>query len=167
VDGIRGGVDLGNAGSMVGTRSVSRAAPPNAGAPPPLVPAGSPALAAAAAAASPPPLANAGDPRRLSPASISAAEASRARDALRFFFGPDGTYFREFLLDEIVLAADALSREAAYALAAQLGLAGAARFTPLVSLPLGALRELAPALAPPLTKQDQQVGRSPFPSVDA
>lgn len=166
MDGIRGGVDLGNAGSMVGTRSMSPSAPPAANAPPPLVTTGTRPLtsAAAAAAVPPPPLADAGDPRRLSPAAISAAEASRARDALRFFFGPDGSYFREFLLDEIVLAADALSREAAYALAAQLGLAGAARFTPLVALPLGPLRELAPALAPPLTKQDQQVRLPHWPN---
>jgi hypothetical protein len=164
VDGVRGTVDLGNAGSLVGTRTVSR--PPTPASPPtPLVRADTPALTsaaravAAAEAAPPPPLADAGDPRRLSPAAISAAEASRTRDALRFFFGSDGTYFRAFLLDEIVLATDALSREAAYTLAARLGLAGAARFAPLVSLPLGPLRELAPALAPPLTEQDEKVRR--------
>ena len=38
--------------------------------------------------------------------------ASSAREALGFFFSDDGQVFRDFLVEEVVAAADALSREA-------------------------------------------------------
>jgi len=44
------------------------------------------------------------------------------REALRFFFGPDGDVFREFMLEEIVTVVDASSREAVQELAKSLGL---------------------------------------------
>ncbi|EOD20485.1 hypothetical protein EMIHUDRAFT_427260, partial [Emiliania huxleyi CCMP1516] len=40
------------------------------------------------------------------------AQASTAREAVGFFFSDDGQVFRDFLVDEVVAAADALSREA-------------------------------------------------------
>lgn len=40
------------------------------------------------------------------------AQASTAREALGFFFSDDGQVFRDFLVEEVVAAADALSREA-------------------------------------------------------
>jgi len=162
VDGVRGSVDMGSAGSLIGTRAVPSASPLTT-ADPRLATMGGTAApkhdnSALRGPAEASRLADAGDSRRLNTASLSAAEASRARDALRFFFSADGQYFRDFLLDEIVMATDALSREAVYTLAAQLGaLPGAARITPLVALPLGPLRELAPTLAPPLTEQDEKV----------
>ncbi len=52
-----------------------------------------------------------------------------------------------------VAATDALSREAAYTLAAQLGLSAS---TPQL-FPVPLFRDLAPALAPPLTPQDEKV----------
>merc|ERR1711939_632697 len=45
-----------------------------------------------------------------------------AREALRFFFSPEGSPFREFLLEEIVTVVDASSREATQELARRLGL---------------------------------------------
>eukprot|EP00967_Tisochrysis_lutea_P136424 scaffold243383_cov27-Tisochrysis_lutea.AAC.1 len=157
---------MGSAGSLIGTRAVPSASPLTT-ADPRLATMGGTAApkhdnSALRGPAEASRLADAGDSRRLNTASLSAAEASRARDALRFFFSADGQYFRDFLLDEIVMATDALSREAVYTLAAQLGaLPGAARITPLVALPLGPLRELAPTLAPPLTEQDEKVSRRP------
>merc|ERR1711920_1194798 len=105
VDGVRGVVDLGSAGSMVGTRQ--------------LVPAAEVAVDEPFAMSN---LADAADDRRLTDNALSAAEAKRARDALQFFFSSEGDLFRTFLLDEVVAAADALSREAAYELASTLSL---------------------------------------------
>lgn len=36
---------------------------------------------------------------------------SRLRDSLKFVFSPEGAFFREFIMDEIVKSVDALSRE--------------------------------------------------------
>jgi len=44
------------------------------------------------------------------------------REALRFFFGPEGQVFREFMLEEIVTVVDASSREALFELQKSFGL---------------------------------------------
>jgi len=68
-----------------------------------------------------------------------------AREALRFFFSPEGDTFREFLLEEIVTVVDASSRDVIRAIASNLpGLN--------VILPKNSLLR---ALAPKLTKQDK------------
>lgn len=143
VDGVRGGVDLGSAGSMQGTRKLTpdangnvldlaRAEARDAG-------------AVAEFAEIAPTLGDAADLSRLSPQGQADAQASKAREALRFFFSDEGDAFRGFLLDEVVSAADALSREAVNELVLTVGLRGA-------QLP-SALK----ALAPPLTEADQRV----------
>jgi aarF domain-containing kinase len=42
--------------------------------------------------------------------------------SLRFIFSPEGTFFRSFLLDEVVKSIDALSREQLVLLVSRLGL---------------------------------------------
>lgn len=42
----------------------------------------------------------------------------------RFAFSPEGSFFRQFLMDELVKSVDALSREQLAALVARLGLEG-------------------------------------------
>jgi aarF domain-containing kinase len=64
------------------------------------------------------------------------------REALRFFFSPDGGVFREFMLEEIVTVVDASSREAALELARNIGLPVPSFFR---------------ALAPELSEQDRSV----------
>merc|ERR1712070_787065 len=51
-----------------------------------------------------------------------ATPTGATRDALKFFFSEDGSFFREFLLYEIVVGIDALSRDALRTLALSLGL---------------------------------------------
>jgi len=100
VDGVRAGVELGNAGDMVGTKTV---------------------VASASQAAMP--------VARQAPGATSDdddATAAKARVALDFFFSDDGAVFRGFLLDEVVRAVDSLSREAASELALSVGLRGQA-----------------------------------------
>lgn len=48
----------------------------------------------------------------------------RLREALRFVFSPEGAFFREFIMDELVKSIDALSREQLAALVLRLGLEG-------------------------------------------
>ena len=87
------------------------------------------------------------------------AAASTAREALRFFFSDDGAVFRGFLLDEVVRAADTLSRAALARLAAT-PVAGA-----LDALPappgLGGLKrlnkQLLESLAPTPTAEEEKV----------
>ena len=67
------------------------------------------------------------------------------REALRFFFGPDGDYFREFLLEEIVTVVDASGRQAVQALVKRIGLSG-------VPVP-----SLFKALNPKLSESDERV----------
>lgn len=47
---------------------------------------------------------------------------------LRFIFSPEGTFFRSFLLDEVVKSIDALSREQLVLLVSRLGLQVGAAF---------------------------------------
>lgn len=89
--------------------------------------------------------------------SDAAADATAAtREALQFFFSKDGELFRSFLLDEIVNAADALSRDAL----TQLVVTPATQVFDVVPDPFGILknsRELANSLAPPLTDSDKKM----------
>ena len=79
----------------------------------------------------------------------AAEAAEKARVALQFFFSSEGEIFRGFLLDEVVRAADALSREALTQLLVSPALSR------LPALPLS--KQLFSALAPPLTPNDQKV----------
>ena len=145
VDGVRGETALGEAGALRGTRTLV----PTAGADNGAAPGGPPRDE----------LGDAADRSRLAAsaaaASNSEATAAQAREALAFFFGGDGAVFRQFLLDEVVAAADALSREAANELAVAL--------SPIGLSPLGgafappAVAPLFKALAPKLTDADRKV----------
>lgn len=68
-----------------------------------------------------------------------------AREALRFFFGPEGEVFREFMLEEIVTVVDASSRQAVQELIRRIGLSG-------VPVP-----SLFRALNPKLSEGDKRV----------
>lgn len=81
-----------------------------------------------------------------------APSSSGAREALRFVLSPEGEFFREFVMDELVKSIDALSREQLFVLASQLGVQGAQ--VPVL-LP-GAKRASVP-LAPQLSDEDRQV----------
>lgn len=67
------------------------------------------------------------------------------REALRFFFSPDGEVFRDFMLEEIVTVVDASSREAAQELVRSLGLS---------NLPVPSFLR---ALSPELNEQDRRM----------
>jgi aarF domain-containing kinase len=67
------------------------------------------------------------------------------REALRFFFSPEGDIFREFMLEDIVTVVDASSRDAARELARSLGLS---------NLPVPSFFR---ALNPELSEQDRRV----------
>jgi len=67
------------------------------------------------------------------------------REALRFFFSPEGQVFREFMLEDIVTVVDATSREAVQELVVALG---------LNSLPVPSIFR---ALSPQLTEKDRRV----------
>mmetsp|Transcript_88838 Transcript_88838/g.162856 ORF Transcript_88838/g.162856 Transcript_88838/m.162856 type:complete len:841 (+) Transcript_88838:98-2620(+) len=89
--------------------------------------------------------------------STQAAEdnAAKAREALQFFFSKDGEIFRGFLLEEVVRAADALSRDAL----AQLTVTPAAQVLDRLPDPFG-VKNVFNALSPPLTEKDQKVVES-------
>lgn len=69
----------------------------------------------------------------------------KTREALRFFFGPEGETFREFMLEEIVTVVDASSRQALQELVRRIGLSG-------VPVP-----SLFRALNPKLSDDDRRV----------
>ena len=73
------------------------------------------------------------------------SDQDATREALRFFFGPDGEYFREFMLEEIVNVVDASGRQAVQALIKRIGLSG-------VPVP-----SLFKALNPELSEADERV----------
>ena len=54
----------------------------------------------------------------------AAADAPKAREALKLLLSPEGQFFREFITNEVVLSIDAMSRAQLAALVARLGLAG-------------------------------------------
>jgi len=144
VDGVRGGVEVGAAGDMRGTKALE---PTSAAAsnPPVQHQSSSPAAATLSSSSS-----SSSAAARAKEADREAAEAAeKARVALQFFFSPDGQVFRGFLLDEVVRAADALSREALTSLL----LTPAFRILPA---PPGS-RAIFSALSPPLTPEDEKV----------
>jgi len=67
------------------------------------------------------------------------------REALRFFFSPEGKVFRDFMLEEIVIVVDASGRDAAQELVRSLGLGG---------LPVPSFLK---ALSPDLDDTDRQM----------
>ena len=85
---------------------------------------------------------------------ISRKKGAR-EEALEFIFSRDGVFFRELLMDELVKAVDALSRESLAQLFARLGLSS-------VRVPL--LLPFAPRptlpLSPIISEQDQVVARN-------
>eukprot|EP00198_Chlamydomonas_reinhardtii_P009358 XP_001698695.1 ABC1/COQ8 ser/thr kinase [Chlamydomonas reinhardtii] len=85
-------------------------------------------------------------------AGMGGAAQLRTRAALRFIFSPEGSFFRDFMMDELVKSIDALSREQAIAVVTTLGLQNAV--VPVL-LP-GAPRTFLP-LAPSLTEEDRRV----------
>ena len=82
----------------------------------------------------------------------STNEDVRTREALKFILAPEGSFFRDFLMEEAVKSVDALSRNQVRELVVLLGLEDV--LIPIV-VP-GASRRLMP-LAPPLEDDDQQV----------
>lgn len=73
-----------------------------------------------------------------------------AREALRFFFSPEGEVFRDFLLEEVVTVVDASSREALQELTKRLGLS---------ALPVPSFfRALNPDLSENDRRMVQQIG---------
>jgi len=130
VDGVRGSKNVGTAGDFKGSQKLDlsdrdsdvaggkfRVSDPNNG-----------ALTTAA-----------GD------ATQTEQDENTVREALRFFFSPEGKVFREFMLEEIVTVVDASSREAAQELAKSLG---------LNNLPVPSFLR---ALNPALSDQDRQM----------
>ncbi|KAG2432690.1 hypothetical protein HYH02_006675 [Chlamydomonas schloesseri] len=85
-------------------------------------------------------------------AGMGGAAQLRTRAALRFIFSPEGSFFRDFMMDELVKSIDALSREQAIAVITTLGLQNA--MVPVL-LP-GASRAFLP-LTPSLTEEDRRV----------
>jgi len=115
VDGKRGGRDVGSAGQFQGTRVVDvseREADEKYRLTRP-------------------------DPTKAGP--DTDADSSTVREALRFFFSPEGAAFREFLLEEVAGVVDALGRDAVRELAVVAGLDG----LPVPSL----FRALSPKLS--------------------
>lgn len=80
----------------------------------------------------------------------TAEDRETAREALRFFFSPEGKPFREFLLEEIVTVVDASSRDATQELVKRLGLGN----VPVPSF----FRALSPELSNEDRRMVQQIG---------
>ncbi|KAF6256357.1 ABC1 family-domain-containing protein [Scenedesmus sp. NREL 46B-D3] len=76
----------------------------------------------------------------------------RLREAMRFIFSPEGSFFRTFLLDEVVKSIDALSREQLVLLVQRLGLSGAR-----LPVLLPGARHVSVPLSPHLSVEDRQV----------
>merc|ERR1719324_2031759 len=159
VDGVRGGVYVGQAGDVRGTNRLDADGDAKArsaldayraegvvGVTEGFSDVGlAPAPAPSPPAAAPPPAQGAED-----------KTASTTREALGFFFSDDGQVFRDFLVEEVVAAADALSREALQTLI--LTAPGQA----LDRLPQPAFvrsfnREVRDALAPKPNESDEKV----------
>jgi aarF domain-containing kinase len=77
-------------------------------------------------------------------------DTDTAREALRFFFAPEGKTFREFLLEEIVTVVDASSRDAMQELVRRVGLGN----VPVPSF----FRALSPELSNEDRRMVQQIG---------
>lgn len=117
VNGVRGSKVVGSAGEFAGSRKVERWDGDQAN-----------TLTQQAVKNSPP----------KTSLTQSRRDEKTTREALRFFFSPEGGVFREFMLEEIAAAVDALSREATRELAVRIGL----RNLPVPSL----FRYLSPEL---------------------
>ncbi|KAG1670981.1 hypothetical protein FOA52_014370 [Chlamydomonas sp. UWO 241] len=86
------------------------------------------------------------------PMAARGASAGNTREALRFILSPQGTWFREFVMDELVKSVDALSRDQLFLLVTSLGLQNV--MVPVL-LP-GSTRSTLP-LAPIVTDEDRKV----------
>ena len=73
-----------------------------------------------------------------------------SRNALRFLLSKEGTFFRNFLLDEVVKSIDALSRDAAATSVASVGLGSV-----VVPMLLPGAKPFVP-LSPDVTEEDVQ-----------
>lgn len=83
-------------------------------------------------------------------APATAASENATREALQFVLSPDGAFFREFLLDEVVKGIDALSRDNAIRVLTQFGLQDAR--VPLFFPGLPSMINLSPSM----TKDDKE-----------
>ena len=79
------------------------------------------------------------------PETQSQQDERTVREALRFFFSPEGKVFRDFMLEEIVTVVDASGRDAAQELARSLGLS---------NLPVPSFFR---ALTPELSENDRRI----------
>ena len=118
-EGVRGGMFVGKAGSAKGTRSLQLSA-------------------------------SSQQQQQQQPQPQAQAQAQTqadglAREALKFFFSPEGLLFRNMVLDETCTAIDGLSRDAVRELVFQLGFDGAQ------------IPAVFRALAPKLTAEDKKV----------
>ncbi|KAL9184320.1 hypothetical protein ACHAXT_002406 [Thalassiosira profunda] len=129
VDGVRGTKNVGNAGDFAGTQQVQTGQAP-------VAETETPEMEATGGYSS----ALGIDLR----ASQSERDQSTVREALRFFFSPEGGVFREFISEEIVAFVDASGREASQEVMMALG---------LNNLPMPSLIQ---ALNPTLSKDDKQ-----------
>eukprot|EP01024_Parvocaulis_polyphysoides_P073626 TRINITY_DN9489_c0_g2_i1.p1 TRINITY_DN9489_c0_g2~~TRINITY_DN9489_c0_g2_i1.p1 ORF type:complete len:206 (-),score=22.77 TRINITY_DN9489_c0_g2_i1:252-869(-) len=84
--------------------------------------------------------------------STHASDSSGAREALKFRFAPEGAFFREFIMDELVRSIDALSRDQLKQLVTNLGLSGLR-----LPLLLPGSRVLSFSLAPNVSEEDKLV----------
>ena len=82
------------------------------------------------------------------PVMETSSDEQTVREALRFFFSPEGQVFREFMLEEIVSVVDATGRDAVQDLLRNLGLS---------NLPMPSFIK---AMNPDLTEQDRRVRES-------
>ena len=83
-------------------------------------------------------------------------EKKTSREALQFVLSPQGSFFREFLLDEVVKGVDALSRESAVAVLTSVGLKDAR--IPILFPVLGLPNSIA--LAPKVTQEDKDTAEN-------
>ena len=90
-------------------------------------------------------------PLQVAPASVTPGDAA-AREALTFVFSPQGRFFRDFIIDELVKGIDASARVQAAGTVAALGLADV-RLP--VFLPFSLPRTVS--LAPHVTQEDRDV----------
>ena len=135
VDGVRGSKDLGVAGDFVGSQKVDISDRDTD--------VGDGKFRVNTASAEPSSAITQSGP------SQSEQDEKTVREALRFFFSPEGQVFREFMLEEIVTVVDASSREALQELVRTLGLG---------NLPVpGLFRALNPKLSDQDKKTVQQI----------
>lgn len=91
--------------------------------------------------------------RQSTGAPSSTSSSSVTREALKFFFSPEGNIFREFISEEIVNGIDALSRDALRELVIRLGI----KSSGLPRLFSKQQRQFLKTLAPALSVEDKKV----------